>query len=52
MIYFALKAGFVVREVPVVYEFRLGGESKTDFLKYLVSYTKAVLALRIRIGNF
>jgi dolichol-phosphate mannosyltransferase len=48
LIHFARKAGFVIREVPVIYEFRLGGESKTDFMKYLVSYTKAVLALRLR----
>jgi dolichol-phosphate mannosyltransferase len=46
LIHFARKAGFVIREVPVIYEFRLGGESKTDFVKYLVSYAKATLALR------
>jgi len=46
LIHYALKAGFVIREVPVIYEFRRGGESKTDFVKYLVSYAKATLALR------
>jgi dolichol-phosphate mannosyltransferase len=50
LIHFARKAGLVIREVPVIYEFRLGGESKTDFIKYLVSYTKAVLALRLETG--
>lgn len=49
LIHYARKAGFTIREVPVVYEFRLGGESKTNFLKYLVDYIKATLALRF--GN-
>ena len=49
LIHYARKAAFVIREVPVIYEFRLGGESKTDFVKYLISYTKATLALRF--GN-
>lgn len=49
LIHYARKANFVIREVPVIYEFRLGGESKTDFVKYLISYTKATLALRF--GN-
>ncbi len=47
LIHFARQAGFVLREVPVVYEFRLGGESKTAFVKYLLSYAKAVMALRL-----
>ncbi len=46
LIHYARKAGFIIREVPVVYEFRLGGESKTNFVKYLVDYIKATLALR------
>lgn len=46
LIHYARKAGFILREVPVVYEFRLGGESKTHFVKYLVDYIKATLALR------
>jgi dolichol-phosphate mannosyltransferase len=46
LIHYARKAGFIIREVPVVYEFRLGGESKTDFGKYLVQYIKATLDLR------
>lgn len=46
LIHHARKAGFIIREIPVVYEHRLGGESKTDFVKYLVDYTKATLALR------
>jgi dolichol-phosphate mannosyltransferase len=51
LIHYARKAGFKIREVPVVYEFRLGGESKTDFSKYLISYSKAVLALRFGKSN-
>jgi dolichol-phosphate mannosyltransferase len=51
LIHYARQAGFRIREVPVVYEFRLGGESKTDFSKYLISYTKAVLALRFGKSN-
>jgi dolichol-phosphate mannosyltransferase len=46
LIHYALQEGFVIREVPVVYEFRLGGESKTEFRKQLINYTRAVLALR------
>jgi dolichol-phosphate mannosyltransferase len=46
LIHFARKSGFIIREVPVVYEFRLGGESKTHFVKYLVDYIRATLALR------
>jgi dolichol-phosphate mannosyltransferase len=46
LIHYARKAGFVIREVPVIYEFRLGGESKTAFIKYLVRYAEATLALR------
>jgi dolichol-phosphate mannosyltransferase len=46
LIHHARKEGLIIREVPVVYEFRLGGESKTRFVKYLVDYIKATLALR------
>jgi len=46
LIHYARRAGFVLREIPVVYEFRQGGESKTNFAKYLVDYIKATLALR------
>jgi dolichol-phosphate mannosyltransferase len=51
LIYHALREGFVLREVPVVYEFRLGGESKTQFSKQLINYTRAVLALRFSRGK-
>jgi dolichol-phosphate mannosyltransferase len=51
LIYHALREGFVLREVPVVYEFRLGGESKTQFSRQLVNYTRAVLALRFSRGK-
>ncbi|MEW6188207.1 MAG: glycosyltransferase [Thermodesulfobacteriota bacterium] len=46
LIHYARKAGIKIREVPVVYEFRMGGESKTDFSRYIISYFKATLALR------
>jgi dolichol-phosphate mannosyltransferase len=48
LIHYALREGFVLQEVPVVYEFRLGGESKTQFSKQLIHYTRAVLALRFK----
>jgi dolichol-phosphate mannosyltransferase len=51
LIHHALREGFVLREVPVVYEFRLGGESKTQFRKQLINYTRAVLALRFSGGT-
>jgi dolichol-phosphate mannosyltransferase len=46
LLHHARKSGFIIREVPVVYEFRQGGESKTDFGRHLVDYIKATLALR------
>lgn len=46
LIHFARKTGLIIREVPVVYEFRMGGESKTDFSRYIISYIKATLTLR------
>ena len=48
LIHFARKAGFVIREVPVVYEFRLGGESKTNFIKYLIKLYQSRSGLTIR----
>ena len=51
LIYYALREGLVIREVPVIYEFRLGGESKTQFGRQLVNYTRAVLALRFSRGH-
>ncbi|MCU0578703.1 MAG: glycosyltransferase [Desulfobacterota bacterium] len=51
LIYYALQEGMILREVPVIYEFRLGGESKTRFGRQLVNYTRAVLALRFSRGH-
>lgn len=48
LLHHARRAGLVIKEVPVVYEFRLGGESKTDFRRQLINYSKATLALRLR----
>lgn len=50
-LHYARRAGLVIREVPVVYEFRKGGESKTDFRKQLINYTRATLALRFTRGS-
>ncbi|MCD6419492.1 MAG: glycosyltransferase [Synergistetes bacterium] len=47
LLYYAHKRQVSIVEVPVVYRFRMGGESKTNFAKYLLSYTLAVLKLRI-----
>ncbi len=47
LLYYAHKRQISIVEVPVVYRFRMGGESKTNFVKYLLSYTLAVLKLRI-----
>jgi len=51
LIYYALREGMILREVPVIYEFRLGGESKTRFGRQLINYTRAVLALRFSRGH-
>ncbi len=48
LLYYAHRKQLSMIEVPVVYRFRMGGESKTNFAKYLLSYTLAVLKLRIR----
>lgn len=41
------KKKFSIIEIPVIYKSRPSGESKTDFLKYLLVYTWSVLKLRI-----
>ena len=37
-----------IKEVPVVYDERMSGESKTDFVGHLVQYIVAVFKLRWR----
>lgn len=46
LIYWVTRTGHSVLEVPVVYEFRRGGESKTRFLAYLGTYLGSILRLR------
>ena len=36
-------------EIPVFYRLRLHGHSKTQFIQILVQYTRALVALRIRL---
>lgn len=46
LIYWVTRAGGSVLEIPVVYEFRRGGESKTRFLAYLGTYLGSIVRLR------
>lgn len=46
LLYRAHQRGLDIVEVPVVYENRLGGESKTRFLHHLVMYLRTALGLR------
>lgn len=47
-IYHALVNGFRLIEIPVVYQLRRGGESKTNLRRNLVQYTLTTLRLRLR----
>ncbi|MFH1039062.1 MAG: glycosyltransferase [PVC group bacterium] len=46
LLYFAARKRFRVLEIPVYYELRTSGESKTSFLPIFFLYTKAALALK------
>ncbi len=46
-LYYAKKMNYKIIEVPVVYNLRLSGESKTNFFKHTVDYTISVLKLRL-----
>jgi dolichol-phosphate mannosyltransferase len=46
LLYHAQQAGLTVRETPVVYEERLGGESKTQFVRTFLLYLRETWALR------
>ncbi len=46
LLYHAQRAGLKVAETPVVYEERLGGESKTQFVRTFILYLRETLALR------
>ncbi len=48
LIFWVTRSGRSVLEVPVVYEFRRGGESKTRFLTTLGTYLASILRLRLR----
>jgi dolichol-phosphate mannosyltransferase len=43
----AVRGGGKVLEIPTVYRFRLGGESKTRFLAYFWTYIASVFRLRL-----
>lgn len=47
LLYLARKKGFKIKEVPVIYKFRHGGESKTRFTKHFAEYILTVLRLRV-----
>ena len=47
LIFWVTRTKRSVLEIPVVYEFRRGGESKTRFLAYLGTYLASVLRLRL-----
>lgn len=49
LLYMAQQQGLRIKELPVVYEHRLGGESKTSLLGMLPQYTKS--AMRLRLGK-
>ncbi|MBN1995117.1 MAG: glycosyltransferase [Anaerolineae bacterium] len=45
----AHKRGYHMLEIPVFYRLRLHGHSKTQFLSILMQYTRALLALRLKL---
>lgn len=45
----ARNRGYQMLEIPVFYRLRLHGHSKTQFIQILVQYTRALLALRIKL---
>jgi dolichol-phosphate mannosyltransferase len=46
LLFRAQQRGLKIREVPVVYENRLGGDSKTRFVHHLSEYLRTALSLR------
>ncbi len=46
LLHFAQKAGCTIIEVPVIYKKRPWGESKSNFLKMVFSYTKALFKIK------
>lgn len=47
LLYLARNKGLKIKEVPVVYKLRKGGESKTRLLQHLFDYLLTVLKLRL-----
>jgi len=45
----AHKRGYNMLEVPVFYRLRMHGHSKTQFLSTFVQYSRALLALRLKL---
>jgi hypothetical protein len=45
----AHKRGYNMLEVPVFYRLRMHGHSKTQFLATFVQYSRALLALRLKL---
>ncbi|GIK42739.1 MAG: dolichyl-phosphate beta-D-mannosyltransferase [Chloroflexota bacterium] len=45
----AHKRGYKMLEIPVFYRLRLHGHSKTQFLSILTQYSRALLALRLKL---
>jgi dolichol-phosphate mannosyltransferase len=45
----AHKRGYRMLEIPVFYRLRLHGHSKTQFMSILTQYTRALLALRLKL---
>jgi dolichol-phosphate mannosyltransferase len=47
LLYFAQRLGLRVVEIPAIYRVRTYGSSKSNFLKMLISYSRAAILLRI-----
>lgn len=47
LLYFAQRRGLKVIEIPAIYRLRTYGASKSNFLKMLLSYSRAAILLRI-----
>ena len=48
LIYYMSKYHITMKEIPVHYNARLGGESKTLFIKHFIDYLVSVVELRFK----
>jgi dolichol-phosphate mannosyltransferase len=48
LLHYAQKRGFSVVEIPAIYEVRHAGTSKSNFLKMLITYTGAMVRLKLQ----